>query len=95
MDNSVLSVSGKQASFLVKWKTEIYKLYQINVVVRNDAGRKVKVHCGTEHDEWKDEEMETLSPPTEGRLHLEYTYHSTVQQFYSSSSKRIGRKLDD
>ena len=69
------------------------KLYQIKVVVRNDAGRKV--HYGTEHDEWKDEEMETLSPPTEGRLHLEYTYRSTVRQFYSSASKRIGRKLDD
>jgi len=72
------------------------KLYQIiKVVVRNDAGRKVKVHYGTEHDEWKDEEIETLSPPTEGRYHLEYTYHSTVRQFYSSASKRIGRKLDD
>ena len=43
----------------------------------------------------KDEEMETLSPPTEGRLHLEYTYHSTVWQFYSSASRRIGQKLDD
>jgi len=70
------------------------KLYQIKVV-RNDAGRKVKVHYGTEHDEWKDEETETLSPPTEGRLHLEYTYHITVWQFYSSASKQIGRKLDD
>jgi len=50
-----------------------HKLYQNKVVVRNDAGRKVKVHYGTEHDEWKDEEIETLSPPTEGRLLLEYT----------------------
>jgi len=32
----------------------------------------VKIHYGTEHDEWKDDdEIETLSPPIEGRLHLE------------------------
>jgi len=52
------------------------------------CGRIVKVHCGTEHDEWKDDdEIETLSPPIEGRLHLEYTYRSTVWQFLQLSFK--------
>jgi len=27
----------------------------------------------------RDDEIETLSPPIEGRLHLEYTYRTTVQ----------------
>ena len=48
----------------------------------------MKVHCGTEHDEWKDDDkIETLSPPIEGRLHLEYTYRSTVRQFLQLSFK--------
>jgi len=48
----------------------------------------MKVHCGTEHDEWKDDDkIETLSPPIEGRLHLEYTYRSTVWQFLQLSFK--------
>ena len=52
------------------------------------CSRIVKVHCGTEHDEWKDDdEIETLSPPIEGRLHLEYTYRSTVWQFLQLSFK--------
>ena len=52
------------------------------------SGRIVKVHCGTEHDEWKDDdEIETLSPPIEGRLHLEYTYRSTVWPFQQLSFK--------
>jgi len=64
------------------------KLYQIEVVVRDDTGRRMKVHYGTEEDEWKDDnEIETPSLPIEGRLHSEYTYHSTVWQFLQLSFK--------
>jgi len=68
----------------------------IEVVVRDDVGRKVKVHYGTELDGWKDgDEIETLSPPIEGRLHLEYTPVVPFGRFYSSASMWIGQKLDD
>lgn len=55
------------------------KLYPVEVVERDAMNRRVKVHYlgyGTEYDEWKeDSEIETLSPPIEGRLYLEYTNH--------------------
>jgi len=41
-----------------------------------------------QNNEWNDDdEIEMLSPQIEGRLHLEYTYHSIVWQFLQLSFK--------
>ena len=73
---------------IYEWNARRQKTSCIKSKIWGWSGRIVKVHCGTEHDVWKDDdETETLSPPIEGRLHLEYTYRSTVWPFQQLSFK--------
>ena len=68
--------------------------YQIEVV-RDDPDRRVKIHYGTEHDEWKDD-MKLRHCRLQLKVGSIWNKLTIVQfgSFYSSASKRIGQKPD-